>query len=96
MDDVLFSEENLIKWSKAFSKTTDDLIKERSINNPSGKTHHIDVVMDVLNIVPIRFLADEIVRWSLSPLLVSLSLRLTCFVARPAVEDRSEPGRCVP
>lgn len=61
MDDVLFSEDNLNKWARAFARNTDNLIKERSVHNPSGQTLHLDIVMDVINLVPIRFLADEIV-----------------------------------
>jgi linoleate 10R-lipoxygenase len=62
VDDVLFSTESLQRWGDAFSQTTLDLLKSRAIDNPSWKTRHVDVVRDVINLVPIRFLATEIVR----------------------------------
>jgi linoleate 10R-lipoxygenase len=67
VDDVLFSTESLQRWGDAFSQTTLDLLKSRAIDNPSWKTRHVDVVRDVINLVPIRFLATEIVRTILNP-----------------------------
>jgi hypothetical protein len=62
VDDILFSDANLAKWADDFARTTKELIEERSVYNPSWKTRHVDIIQDVINLVPIHFLASEIVR----------------------------------
>jgi linoleate 10R-lipoxygenase len=62
VDKVLFSDANLAKWGDNFAATTRDLIESHSIYNGLWKTKHIDIIENVVNLVPIRFLANEIVR----------------------------------
>jgi hypothetical protein len=61
VDGVLFSAANLSKWGDSFAQNTKDLLKSRGIYNSLWKTQHVDVVQDVINLVPVRFLANEIV-----------------------------------
>lgn len=60
VDDILFSKKNLRRWGDAFAQTTLDLVKNRSVYNTVWKTRHVDVIREVINLVPIRFLANEI------------------------------------
>jgi linoleate 10R-lipoxygenase len=60
VDDILFSTDSLQRWGDAFAETTLELVKTRSVYNAVWKTRHVDVIREVINLVPIRFLANEI------------------------------------
>jgi hypothetical protein len=62
VDSSLTSQANLDKWAAAIEQITRDLLKEKSVYNASWKTNHLDVVRDVINLVPVHFLSTEIVR----------------------------------
>lgn len=38
------------------------LIEKNTMKGVAGKTHYIDIVKDVLNVAPVHWIANEIVR----------------------------------
>ncbi|KZP28015.1 hypothetical protein FIBSPDRAFT_273412, partial [Athelia psychrophila] len=62
---ALFSEQNISTWTHAFQCTAGRLIKQKSINHVGSDLKYLDIVKDVVNLLPIYWLADEIVGLSL-------------------------------
>jgi len=58
---VLFSEQNVQSWVHYFQRTTSTLINEKSVNRVGSTFKYVDIVKDVVNLVPVYWLADEIV-----------------------------------
>jgi len=58
---VLFSEQNVQSWVHYFQRTTSTLINEKSVNRVGSTFKYVDIVKDVINLLPIYWIADEIV-----------------------------------
>ena len=70
--EVLLNDLEFGKWRKQFAQITHTLIRD-SHPVSSGGVSYIDIVKDVINLVPVRWIADEIV-WLPCPTLVSVTL----------------------
>jgi hypothetical protein len=57
--DVLTRERSLETTTKAFEKITENLIKQRASR---GASPHLDLVREVINLVPVHWLSNNIVR----------------------------------
>lgn len=55
------------------------LIEKNTMKGVAGKTHYIDIVKDVLNVAPVHWIANEIVRLRALRLLTCTSL-ITTFI----------------
>lgn len=49
------------KWAEYFSKKVDALIKMKSIEHVGSSARYLDVVRDVINLLPLHWIAEEIV-----------------------------------
>jgi linoleate 10R-lipoxygenase len=59
---ALCEDEQLQKWSNTVEEITMQLLESKTINAISATTKYIDIVKDVVNLVPVYFIANEIVR----------------------------------
>jgi hypothetical protein len=78
VEDVLTKQVLLEEAVQAILKITKDLISQRK---SKGVTPYLDIVRDVINLVPVHWLSEHIVRWLVS------CLRMTS--AHPAHPDRA-------
>ncbi|OCH92406.1 heme peroxidase [Obba rivulosa] len=62
---VLLEEKRLKKWADVFQATAQELIKQKSLSQVKSRTRYIDIVKDVINLVPVQWIADQIVGISL-------------------------------
>jgi len=58
---LLFSEQHIRTWVHCFQYTTSLLIKEKSVKHVGSNVKYVDIVKDVINLLPIYWIADEIV-----------------------------------
>lgn len=50
-------------WADYFQKEASTLIKEKSFHHPGDPhTRYIDIVRDVINLLPVHWISEEIVR----------------------------------
>jgi linoleate 10R-lipoxygenase len=57
----MYSDNNLKKWSSSFSTLTQRLLKEKEIKQAGSAVRYVDVVKDVINLVPVHWIANEVV-----------------------------------
>ena len=58
----LIHKESTADWVTFFSKTTEDLIKAKAFEPVSKGVKYVDIVKDVINILPIHWISHSIVR----------------------------------
>lgn len=58
---ILFSEQNIRTWTYCFQSIAGRLIKQKSVAHVGSDFKYVDIVKDVVNLLPIYWLADEIV-----------------------------------
>ncbi|KAF7972285.1 hypothetical protein HWV62_18532 [Athelia sp. TMB] len=58
---ILFSDQNISAWTHCFQCTTGRLIKQKSVSHVGSELKYVDIVKDVINLLPIYWLADEII-----------------------------------
>jgi linoleate 10R-lipoxygenase len=61
VSNVLFTDAALQKWRGSFSRMTSSLIKEKSVTHVGSTAKYVDIVKDVINLVPVHWIANEIV-----------------------------------
>jgi linoleate 10R-lipoxygenase len=85
---LLFSDQNIRTWVHCFQYTSVLLIREKSIKHVGSALKYVDIVKDVINLLPVYWLADEIVRrqFGLIPFLT------TSLSARSRDEDKKQPS----
>ena len=59
---MTFSDERIEQWAQSFKAITEYLIQSKSIDRVGNNTRYVDVVRDVINLVPVYWIANEIVR----------------------------------
>jgi hypothetical protein len=59
VEDVLTRQRSLETTTKAFERITEKLIKQRA---SKGASPHLDLVREVINLVPVYWLSNDIVR----------------------------------
>lgn len=60
---MLVAAHELYGWGNYFRETTELLIKQKSIKHAGfGTTTSIDIVKDVINLLPVYWIAEEVVR----------------------------------
>jgi hypothetical protein len=52
------------KWAKYFAEETQHLIEQRSLDHigKSGKVQYVDIVRDVINVLPVHWISHQLVR----------------------------------
>ncbi|KDQ52925.1 hypothetical protein JAAARDRAFT_162433 [Jaapia argillacea MUCL 33604] len=61
VDGTLFNNSQIAKWRSSFRQTTLGLIKDKSVSHVGSTARYVDVVKDVVNLVPIHWIANEVV-----------------------------------
>lgn len=81
MERVLTNEQELENAAHALSKLTDELIERKQLKGSGAHTTYIDIVRDVINLVPVHWLSNDIVcTWYSTKLHCSqYCLRLGCL-----------------
>jgi hypothetical protein len=51
-------------WAEYFRKETEALITEKSIRHVGDNSRYVDIVEDVINLVPVRWISEKIVSTS--------------------------------
>jgi linoleate 10R-lipoxygenase len=85
---LLFSDQSIRTWVHCFQYTSVLLIREKSIKHVGSALKYVDIVKDVINLLPVYWLADEIVRRHFG-LILSLTTSLS---ARSRDEDKKQPS----
>jgi len=85
---LLFSDQNIRTWVHCFQYTSVLLIREKSVKHIGSALKYVDIVKDVINLLPVYWLADEIVRRHFG-LMPSLT---TSLAARSRDEDKKQPS----
>ena len=67
VEHVLTNEEQLENAAQALSSLTDALIKGKQLKGVGAHTAYIDIVRDVINLVPVHWLSNDIVCTTTSP-----------------------------
>ena len=75
---LLFSGPHIQTWVQYFRDITGTLIKEKSITHASSTLTYVDIVKDVINLLPIYWIADKLVRLHLSRVF-SLTINIHYF-----------------
>lgn len=61
VDRVLTNEQELENAAQALSKLTDELIEGKQLKGSGAHTNYIDIVRDVINLIPVHWLSNDIV-----------------------------------
>jgi linoleate 10R-lipoxygenase len=72
INDVLLDDAQIQRWRSSFFRITGNLIKDKSVNHVGSSAKYVDIVKDVINLLPVHWIADEI-----ASLLIQL---LCCFL----------------
>lgn len=59
---VLFSPDAIEGWSRSFREITSRLISKKSVARAGPAPPYFDVVRDVINLAPVYWIAEDIVR----------------------------------
>ena len=90
----LIHRESTTDWVTFLSKTTEDLIKTKAFEPTSKGVKYVDIVKDVINILPIHWISQRIVRSVVISLFFWLDLTGICS-GWPTPENEHESQRCV-
>ncbi|EPQ51552.1 heme peroxidase [Gloeophyllum trabeum ATCC 11539] len=60
VDEALFANEQLEQWGTSFAKLTRSLIESKSVNHIGSTKKYVDIVKDVINLVPVHWIANEV------------------------------------
>jgi hypothetical protein len=58
---VLLSGDNLNKWGASFFTLAENLIKEHAVSLGGSDLKYVDIVKDVINLIPVFWIVEEIV-----------------------------------
>jgi hypothetical protein len=61
VNNILAKDENVAKWENYFLRTTAALIEENSVGLINSTVRTIDIVGDVINLLPVLWIANEVV-----------------------------------
>lgn len=61
VEQVLVNEEQLENAAQTLSSLTDALIETKQLKGVGARTAYIDIVRDVINLVPVHWLSNDIV-----------------------------------
>jgi linoleate 10R-lipoxygenase len=61
VNDVLVSDVMLRQWKRSVYDTANDLIQRKHFQRVNSKLSFVDVVKDVINIIPVHLIANELV-----------------------------------
>jgi hypothetical protein len=86
---LVFSDQHIRTWVHCFQYTTNLLIKEKSVNHVGSTLKYVDIVKDVINLLPIYWIAEEIVSRKFVQML-SLTMSLSGW---PRVENEGQSSR---
>ncbi|KII85619.1 hypothetical protein PLICRDRAFT_56845 [Plicaturopsis crispa FD-325 SS-3] len=59
--ELLFADNDVQAWKKYFGETARRLIREKSIDHVGSPAKYVDIVKDVINLVPVHWIANEII-----------------------------------
>jgi len=60
VDRALFGERQLAAWGASFAALTRSLVESKSIRHVGSTKRYVDVVKDVINLVPVYWIANEV------------------------------------
>jgi len=61
VEHVVINEQELENAAQALSNLTDELIKGKQLKGSSANTNYIDIVRDVINLIPVHWLSNDII-----------------------------------